>query len=183
MAGNKNNIEIKITEGQRVSDNKNNPEEKKVKKTIEQIDKTVQKIEKKVDVMKRESVISPSESSHEGRGHNGDETFSSLMQQGNEAYKRLQELNSQLESQEKIISERRKKISSERKNIEYRFKSKKDIASGESSQIRGMGQYLETVARSRGAGVDVTSLTKEARAAMKKLQDLGGREDQLFSVF
>ena len=183
MAGNKNNIEIKITEGQRVSDNKNNPEEKKVKKTIEQIDKTVQKIEKKVDVMKRESVISPSESSHEGRGHNGDETFSSLMQQGNEAYKRLQELNSQLESQEKIISERRKKISSERKNIEYRFKSKKDIASGESSQIRGMGQYLETVARSRGAGVDVTSLTKEARAAMKKLQDLGVREDQLFSDF
>ena len=182
MAGNKNNIEIKITEGQRVSD-KNNPEEKKVKRTIEQIDKTVQKIEEKVDVIKRESAIPPSDSSREERGHNGDETFSSLMQQGNEAYKRLQELNSQLESQEKIISERRKKISSERKNIEYRFKSKKDIVSGESSRVRGMGQYLEAVARSRGAGVDATSLTKEARAAMKKLQELGVREDQLFSDF
>lgn len=182
MAGNKNNIEIKITEGQQASD-KNNPEEKKVKRTIEQIDKTVQKIEKKVDGIKRDSAIPPSESSHEGRGRNGDETFSSLMQQGNEAYKRLQELNSQLESQEKIISERRKKISAERKNIEYRFKSKKDIVSGESSRIRGMGQYLEAVANSRGAGVDVNSLTKEARAAMKKLQDLGVREDQLFSDF
>lgn len=182
MAGNKNNIEIKITEGQRAPD-KNNPEEKKVKRTIEQIDKTVQKIEKKVDVIKRESVTPPSESSHEGREHNGNETFSSLMQQGNEAYKRLQELNSQLESQEKIISERRKKISAERKNIEYRFKSKKDIVSGESSRIRGMGQYLEAVAKSRGTGIDETSLTKEARAAMKKLQDLGVREDQLFSDF
>ena len=182
MAGNKNNIEIKITEGRQASD-KNNPEEKKVKKTIEQIDKTVQEIEKKIDVIKREHITSSSEPSHEGGEHNGNGTFSSLMQQGNEAYKRLQELNSQLESQEKIISERRKKISAERKNIEYRFKSKTDIVSGESSRIRGMGQYLEAVAKSRGAGIDETSLTKEARAAMKKLQDLRVREDQLFSDF